>query len=200
MQRSSNVRRVGVEPMHAAYIARDVLRPLAANRRVSLCGMIAVHSAPQVVVNCFEARTDVFCRGVLACGRQWGCPVCAARRARKRADEIKRLLFGCGDRTVQMLTLTVTHRRGQALRDLCSVLLRALNRLRTRRRVRELFARHVEATVRALEVTHGRNGWHPHLHVLLVTDAWTDAERRVLEEEWLLVAPEGTTVSRGVAW
>jgi len=31
--------------------------------------------------------------------------------------------------------------------------------------------------VRALEVTHGVNGWHPHLHVALLTKALTDAER-----------------------
>ena len=38
-------------------------------------------------------------------------------------------------------------------------------------------------SVRALEVTHGANGWHPHLHVLVLTAAPVlDAERIALQE------------------
>jgi hypothetical protein len=42
----------------------------------------------------------------------------------------------------------------------------------------------VTASVRAVEMPHGRNGWHPHLHVLLRTECWDDEDRAILLTRW----------------
>lgn len=48
----------------------------------------------------------------------------------------------------------------------------------------------VAGTIRAMEITHGRNGWHPHLHVLVLFDPADnpadalEAFRADLEERW----------------
>jgi len=54
--------------------------------------------------------------------------------------------------------------------------------------------------VRALEVTFGVNGWHPHAHILLNTSDWTEAERAVLAEEWSRALPGRTEFDVAVVW
>lgn len=86
----------------------------------------------------------------------------------------------------EMVTLTLRHRREQALRPLVDSLMDAWRGTRATRRVREPFTRHVTASARALEVTwSSRNGWHPHIHLVLRTEPWSDEEKRTLETEWL---------------
>lgn len=58
-------------------------------------------------------------------------------------------------------------------------------------------------TVRALEVTHGRNGWHPHIHVLLLTKRELDpAEHEMMRvdlyERWAKkIKSEGGSTEAG---
>lgn len=42
----------------------------------------------------------------------------------------------------------------------------------------------VSASIRAIEITHGENGWHPHVHFLLRTTEWTEADRDALQARW----------------
>lgn len=44
----------------------------------------------------------------------------------------------------------------------------------------------MKASVRACEITRGSHGWHPHLHVLLHTDGFSDDEKALLLERWLV--------------
>ncbi|UCC72317.1 MAG: protein rep [Gemmatimonadota bacterium] len=125
------------------------------------------------------------------------CPVCSARlrylRTREIHDVIKAWSTEGGE--VGMLTLTLRHSWGDSLRRIRLGLTAAWRRMfqgRAGARLRDLFAHYV----RALDVTHGPNGWHPHLHALLfvrdaatISDAldelrvrWADAVGRELGE------------------
>lgn len=43
----------------------------------------------------------------------------------------------------------------------------------------------MKASIRAFEVTFSFvNWWHPHLHIAILTDGWTDAERETLSRVW----------------
>lgn len=70
-----------------------------------------------------------------------------------------------------MLTLTLRHHRGQSLRHLLGALHDSWDAFASGRAwqswKRELG---VAGHVRGIEVRHGKNGWHPHLHVLLFVD------------------------------
>lgn len=44
----------------------------------------------------------------------------------------------------------------------------------------------IRGFVRAVEVTYGRNGWHPHIHFLLFLDSDLDEEQRKKMDKWLL--------------
>jgi len=67
-----------------------------------------------------------------------------------------------------MLTLTVAHEYGDELRTVRGVLSRAKSALfrgEPGARLQRMLG--IKHSVRALEVTYGRNGWHPHLHILI---------------------------------
>lgn len=112
-----------------------------------------------------------------------------------------------------MLTLTLRHHAAHELSPMLRGLSdawRATIRGRPWRRFRD--AHGVEAYCRALEVTHGRNGWHPHLHVLLwlrggapevagswLADRWERMVVRELGAEHRPSADHGVRVSRGIA-
>lgn len=84
----------------------------------------------------------------------------------------------------QMLTLTVRHHEGMALAWLLVGLLRAWAATKRGGKVQRLWTEHVTASLRALEVTHGESGFHPHIHVFLRTDEWTLEETEALFSRW----------------
>jgi len=115
--------------------------------------------------------------GVLSCGSVWACPICAQRICSHRADELRSAIEYWKKGSVSMLTLTVRHALGHDLRKVRRGVAGAWRRVwqgRKAKRLRELF--HVKHHVRALEVTHGVNGWHPHLHVLVFGSAEPEPE------------------------
>ena len=52
------------------------------------------------------------------------------------------------------------------------------------RGLQSIWAVYITASVRAVEMPHGENGWHPHLHVLLRTEEWDEEDRAILLVRW----------------
>lgn len=118
--------------------------------------------------------------GLVTCGSVWSCPSCAARIQLQRAAELSLLVERArGDALgTCMATLTVRHGLGHELRSTRAGVLRAWKHVlqsRAWKRIRERYQ--VAGYVRAVEVTHGRAGWHPHIHVLLLSGRPADMER-----------------------
>lgn len=175
-----------------AYELRDGLRGYAPRRgepgaRVRACGRVRVGGEVAIVER--EGRCH-YC-GLVRCGSVWSCPVCSSQIRAERAKDVTRVVEWHAEKHgaegAQLLTLTLRHRYGDQLADLRFGLSNAYRRF-----VRgEPWKRFVErvglvGSVRALEVTHGGNGWHPHLHaVVLVRDAAALAsELPWLRERW----------------
>ena len=121
-------------------------------------------------VKVWKGKTDAWFTGLMQCGSVWICPVCAAKIARQRADELQRgidyaLATGSG---CMMVTLTFSHGRCDILDDTMSGFSRALHKLKSGRPYRALMDEYgIYGEVRAMEVTHGQaNGWHPHTHAI----------------------------------
>jgi hypothetical protein len=114
----------------------------------------------------------------MACGSIASCPVCSAKIRQGRAEEIDQALtlhLEAGGGAV-LLTLTVPHDRGTRLSDLWDAVSRSWAGIITGDHRKALREQHgVIGFVRAVEVTHGA-GWHPHLHVLLFTEAALDLD------------------------
>lgn len=137
--------------------------------------------------------------GLAKCGSPWSCPVCAAKIARTRADDLEKVLAWAVEQghTVAMVTLTSRHSAGMRLEDCWNATTTAWNRVTSgrawagesdvnyRKRLDNWAAKgsrrkrpvqglgivqryDVLGFARALEVTHGENGWHVHLHVVVI--------------------------------
>ena len=119
--------------------------------------------------------------GLQLCGSIHACPVCAARIREERAQEIERGLLAHLSREggAEFLTLTVPHQVGDRLQPLLKAVAKAFRRvLGGRGWVADRSRYGIVGTIRALEVTHGANSFHPHLHVLLLTERpLSDQER-----------------------
>jgi hypothetical protein len=103
--------------------------------------------------------------------------VCSAKVAVERIGELDRLLRWNAERggSAAMATFTMSHHKGQRLKTLWDGLSGAWRYMTTGRAgehwrtLRDLLG--CDGYVRATEVTHGVNGWHVHIHVLLLFDA-----------------------------
>lgn len=113
--------------------------------------------------------------GLTICGNAWGCPVCADRIARKRRDEMNMAMAWARAQGFVPVLVTLTARHGfdDRLEDLLSAMKNSKRRLRQRREWKSL---PVEGSICATEMTHGRNGWHPHFHELVFLRAKNERE------------------------
>lgn len=110
-------------------------------------------------------------RGLMTCANTWACPVCSAKIAERRRSELEEALQahlskGGG---VYHILLTVPHTTKDKPLGLVADLLAAFNRLCSGKYALSALVPGYVGLVRSLEVTHGENGWHPHLHVLVFT-------------------------------
>ncbi len=121
---------------------------------------------------------------LMTCGYVWSCPICAPKIASRRAAEVQAAITAhhqAGGR-VLFLTLTVPHYIGDDLAQLVGDYAGALSSFWSRRGVKDaLRAVGFVGSIRALEVTHGGNGWHPHTHYLLFVEDLDVAAQEQLE-------------------
>ena len=117
-----------------------------------------------------EATTRASFEGLQTCGSVWHCPVCAARVSETRRGELNQMLAWAREEghAPFLVTLTARHGIDDALPDLLDQIKRAKQKLHQHRAWKRL-KRHIVGHVTATEVTGGgKNGWHPHYHILLI--------------------------------
>jgi hypothetical protein len=123
--------------------------------------------------------------------------VCSPALGHRRGEALARALErlqGMGYRVAHAV-LTVQHTRGDSLATLRRVLSDVWRRVVGHRRVKKLWAG--VAWYRSVEVTYGRHGWHPHLHLAIavppgrdpwalkdIVQAWLEA---VEAHDWVAV-------------
>lgn len=124
--------------------------------------------------------------GLVVCASVWGCPVCAAKIQERRKAELRQFFnWAYGNkseaghqRQVAMITFTFPHSIEMPLADLLKRQADAFRRMRGGNPYVKIKERAgYEGLVRGLEITRGRNGWHPHTHELFVIAADADEER-----------------------
>lgn len=177
------------------YTARRALWRDSTLKRVKACGRRRVAREADVTVHRTtgeDGSAVAHFGNVQLCGSVHACPVCAPRVRSERAAEIEhalRLHLAAGGRAL-FVTLTLPHDQGDQLAPLLDTVANGFRAVlagrawagenRVRRSGGEVVERwHVPGvreragvigTIRALEVTYGANGWHPHLHVLVLID------------------------------
>jgi hypothetical protein len=108
--------------------------------------------------------------GLVTCGSQWLCAVCSLKIALSRRGEAQLAVQKLGEQggVCGLLTLTIPHQIGQSF----DLVFGSLNRLYSlfssggqSAKFRKLWGQ--LGYIRAVEVTRGINGWHPHFHIVL---------------------------------
>lgn len=111
--------------------------------------------------------------GVITCGLGWTCPVCAAKIAEARRQELQLAVerHCAAGGSVYLLSCTLPHTADQPLIELVDRLQDARKRLQNCRKWKDTMeAAGRVGSITGLEVTVGWNGWHPHFHMLVLTD------------------------------
>lgn len=160
---------------------------LVPDQRVKHC--LRTPTGHQVQLQYHPATGSASYVGLQTCGSVWMCPCCAAKISERRRDELGRGIAAWtaeAGRRVIMVTFTVRHKAGVALDHTLEGLLTARRKMLQGRRAVAFAGRHgIAGRVKALEVTHGANGWHPHLHEIWFLEAGVDLPGLVRELEAL---------------
>lgn len=150
---------------------RRVVQGFTALPRLSKCGRTTVTGSGAPVLR--VSGTNAGYAGIATCGSVWCCPTCAAKIAAHRAEDLatvmRRVLDAGG--SASLMTFTLRHRKGQSLAELWDAISDAWGKVTSGKqwgadqRVGGMLG-----WVKAVEVTYGHHGWHPHIHVLV---CWT---------------------------
>ena len=173
------------------HYAREQAHPVGIVRRTyeraRKCG-VCRRTAAELVVLDGGALRGARWSGMVTCQSIHACPVCALRIRTKRASQVRAAVEEGRRQNPKhrwrMLTVTIRHDSGLPLKPLRRLVMGAWRRARQRGTVQRVWKAKVRGSVRAVEVTHGGNGWHPHLHLLVLTEGWTGAELAALESAW----------------
>lgn len=145
-----------------------------------------------VSVHQHQETGHAFYGGLQKCGSVWTCPVCAGFIEQHRQVEISKFFSHAyrkgGGKKVVMMTFTFPHTIDQPLKDVLDRMSKALSSMRSGRNYRSTIeAAGYGGLIRALEINHGSNGWHPHTHELWIVDHKTDAEalKAAVTKNWI---------------
>ena len=115
-------------------------------------------------------RDRAFFHGLQVCSMPWTCPVCAAKISERRRQEVAHAMkqAKAAGLRVRLVTLTVPHGLGDDVAKIADQMGKAWTRLWQGKAGMELrLELGLWGHIRALEVTYGENGFHPHFHVLM---------------------------------
>jgi Replication protein len=177
------------------FQAQHILWDESSLNSVRHCGRsLSKHSGDgqTVAVKMSEGRAGF--AGLQSCGSPWACPVCSGKIAPVRAGEIQSAVDAWHKRGGRVVfhTFTMRHKSAQTLEDLWDGLShawakvtsgsswerdsdkyggQAIERTKTRQlnkvKYKEVLPGNRINFIRAVEVTHGDNGWHVHIHALM---------------------------------
>jgi hypothetical protein len=155
------------------FLLQDQSAKLLPKERVTNCLKKRIDKQKQREVKYSESRKKAHWSNVQRCGSVWTCPVCAKQITEKRREEIKTAIESWKNAHsggVLLLTLTFSHSSKESLRSLLERQKKALKIFHETTKLQETFKKlGVQHKIKSLEMTFGKNGWHPHNHILLLT-------------------------------
>lgn len=141
-----------------------------------------------------RSTKKAFYQGLMTCGSVWNCPVCAAKVSERRRQELKEAMAQAEalELKTHFVTLTVPHGVSDDINDLLEGLKGCNKRMASgkysvKSQMKKIAPEvDLEGFIRTLEVTHGKNGFHPHFHLLVFTSANCSSEllHSVYESAW----------------
>jgi hypothetical protein len=150
--------------------------------RVKPCGCYLNNTNSVTVCKGHETGKHYF-SGLQTCKSVWSCPVCSLKITQERAKQIRDIAKNAQDEGLNLVfaTFTIPHTAFQKCRQLNRAVTNGFRKMLATRRyqyLKRLF--NIVGYVKSLEITHGKNGWHPHLHVLFFFEG-IDSHEAALE-------------------
>lgn len=158
------------EGRQARYSLHRAFRQVEPKHRTAHCMWCMVDSKKTVQVMLDQEHNRARYNNLRVCGRVWTCPFCSAKISERRAMELAGAMAVAKAKglKVALLTCTVPHVVQDGLDALLRRLLKAWRGLVDNRAGKAIRADlGLVGTIRNVEVTHGKNGWHPHFHCLV---------------------------------
>lgn len=116
-------------------------------------------------------------KNLMVCGSVWMCPICAAKISERRRSDLS-VAIARTELNPVLVTFTLSHNRDDKLKSVVRDLTKSYANVREGKAWETFKQReNIIGSVRALEVTHGANGWHPHLHILYFVRGEVGEER-----------------------
>lgn len=160
---------------HLQAVAREILQ----EKSITCCCRSLIKDITKVSI--IETHNKTYSlSGVMRCGSVWKCPVCAYKVTEKRRKDLKKGMKNILENGAysMMLTLTVPHYVSNSCEEVTTKISEALRKFFNRKgwkgskKKKNGFAQKfgIIGRIRALEVTYTPRGWHPHFHILLLSD------------------------------
>lgn len=153
------------------YALLDAAQKLLPKERVKSCLRCRIDKNLPVSVKYNVSTKKAHYGNLQRCGSVWFCPNCSPKITEQRKNEVKQAVERHTG-GLYMLTLTIPHYMGDDLEKLLMGFRDALKRFfNGTRKSKAIWADMGKiGHIKALEVTYGKNGWHPHYHILIFTD------------------------------
>lgn len=153
------------------YALLETAQKLLPKERVKSCLRCRIDKSLPVSVKYNTTRKKAHYDNLQRCGSVWCCPNCSPKITEQRKNEIKQAIERHTG-GLYMLTLTIPHYMGDNLELLLLGFRGALKRFFNGTRKSKAIWSDMSKIghIKALEVTYGANGWHPHYHILIFTE------------------------------
>jgi hypothetical protein len=131
--------------------------------------------APKGAVDVISCDGKLSYKGVMICKDAWGCPCCARKITERRKRGLSLLLDAhvakYGGNSIAATLFTIPHGLGDDLDDILTRMHKAWRYMTMDNGYKHLMATYgLRGSVRGLESTYGKHGFHPHFHVLYFFD------------------------------
>lgn len=161
-----------VENRAERYALKSVVNGIFPTSRTAKCHRMKIPRLHVQILKNAEFNRAHYA-GLTVCSSVWWCPLCAAKISERRRSELvtATLTAEMLDWQVFLMTCTIPHGLGDDITEMLNKMLKAWRTITTGRAGKELNKRlGMKGTIRALEVTDGVNGFHPHFHILIFAD------------------------------
>ena len=156
-----------IPPKILRFMLQSAARELLPYERVAKCLRAIVPTAQRVEIHKSKQGKAAHYRNLLVCSRIWHCPICASKISEERRKELSSAVAGWMG-SVILVTFTMSHSNAEPLKSVLNSLLTAHRDLKSGNWFKEMSDYFGwNGSVKALEITHGKNGWHPHIHELI---------------------------------
>lgn len=141
------------------------------HHRTTTCNRFRFSETTEIVKS--KTNNKSFYRGLMQCADAKTCPVCAAKISERKANEM-RVAFNqwlAMGKYVSLVTFTSPHTAKDEINGLVAKQADALSRFwrgNPAKKFKEKYG--ISGNIRSFEIKHGKNGWHPHFHILVFSD------------------------------